>query len=639
MYKKLFTPLKIGNVTIPNRLTITAMDTDLCDKGYATDRYIGYHEERAKGGWGLIVTEDYAIQEQSKRYKNVAGLWSDDMIESHKKLTDTIHKYDTKIFVQLYHCGMNSTLSVQKYAPSRIGNEIYPGMPEELTVDEIKKIVKDFGKAALRAKKAGFDGVEIHAAHGYLICEFLSSFTNKRTDEYGGNFQNRTRFLREIMAEIRATTGDDFAMGVRMPVLRGKWDGTGMDDTLQLAQMLEDCGADYLNITMGYMCPEFSLKLSMYGEHAFLSEYGKEMKEVLHIPIMMTNYINDPKMADNLLIWNKADFVGIGQGSLADPYIPKKAMDGDENSIRYCLKCNIGCLGGLESGTGMTCMINPAIGKEYRLDYSKVEHLKNVYIAGGGPGGMEAAIIAASRGHKVTLFEKRKVLGGQFLAAAYPPGKGGIAGFIMWQIREMKKQGVEIRLSTALTKEIVKQEQPDAIVIATGGTPFVPSIPGIDKPHVYTAEDVLLGHVEHGQRMVIAGGGEVGCETATLLATTGVRDVTVVEMAPALMQEMGGTQTGDKNTILNIMRDHGVKTHVNARVMEVTDEAVVIEKDGQQLRLPADVVVLAMGYRPNNELSVELEGICKEISVIGGAVKTSNALQAIHNGFDVGMSL
>lgn len=479
-YKKLFTPLQIGPVTIPNRLAITAMDTDLCDKGYATDAYIGYHEARAKAGWGLIVTEDYAIRPDAKRFENVAGLWADDMIESHKRLADTVHKYDTKIFVQLYHCGHNCKRNVKKYAPSRVANEIYPGMPEELTIEEIHGIVEDFA-AAVRVKKAGFDGIEIHGAHGYLITEFLSSFSNKRTDEYGGTFFNRTRILREIMEAVRNVVGPDFAVGVRMPVMIGKWDGTGMEDTLQLAQMLEDCGADYINVSGGFMTPEFGLKGSMYGEHAFFAEYGKQMKEVLHTPIMMTNNINDPKMADNLIIWGKADFVGMGQGSLADPDIPRKAMNGEEECIRYCLKCNQGCLGGVEGGTGIGCMLNPAIGHEYELDYSKVSSPKKVFIAGGGCGGMEAAIMAATRGHKVTLFEAKEKLGGQFLAAAYPVGKGGFAGFIMWQIRELKRLGVDIRMETSLTRAIVEKEKPDTVVIATGGTPFMPPIKGIHQ--------------------------------------------------------------------------------------------------------------------------------------------------------------
>lgn len=639
MYQKLFTSLQIGNVILPNRLAVTAMDTDFCDEGYATERYIGYHEERAKGGWGLIITEDYAINKEARRYKNVAGLWADDLVASHKKLADRIHKYNTKIFVQLYHCGPQSSLNYQKYAPSRITNEVYPGMPKELSVEEIKKIEDEFAQAAFRAKQAGFDGVEIHAAHGYLLTAFLSSFTNKRTDEYGGTFYNRTRIMREIFQAVREKVGKDFVMGVRMPVFHGKWDGTGMDDVLMLAQMMETCGVDYINISGGFNCPEFSLKGSMYGEHAFLSEYGKQIKEVLHVPVMITYNINDPKIADNLLIWEKADFVGIGRGSLADPYLPKKAMAGDEESIRYCLKCNQGCYAGVEMGNGIGCMLNPAIGREYELDYTKVANPKKVYIAGGGPGGMEAAIIAASKGHHVTLFEKKDVLGGQFLAAAYPPGKGDLSGYIMWQIRELRKLKVTVMMSTELTKEIVEKDKPDAVIVATGGIPFVPHIEGIDMPCVCTAEDMLLGKVEHGSKIIIAGGGEVGCETASLLATTGVWDVTIVEMRPSLAQDMTGVHLATRSILLNLLNENGVKSYVNSKVTKITKEAVVIEKSGQMISLPADQVVLAMGYRPLCTLADEIADLCDEITSIGGAIKTSNALDAIRDGFDAAMRL
>lgn len=639
MYKKLFTPLQIGPVTIKNRLVVLPMDTDMCRQGYATDRYIAYHEERAKGGWGLILTEDYAVMENARRFENTAGLWCDEQIEGHKKLTDTIHKYGSKIFCQIYHCGQNSMRGVKKYAPSAIPNETYPGMPAELTVSQIKEIEQAFADAAGRAKQAGFDGIEIHAAHGYLLTEFLSTFNNKRTDEYGGCFLNRSRILREILVEVRKKVGQDFVVGVRMPVLRGKWDGSGVDDMLQLALMLQDCGVDYLSVTMGDRCPEVAEKLSMYGEHAFMSGYTKEIKEVITIPVMVTNYINDPQMADNLLVWNKADFVGIGQGSLADPYIPKKAMEGKEESIRYCLKCNQGCLKRLEAGQGVSCAINPAVGREYELDYSKVAHPKKVYVAGGGPGGMEAAIMAAMRGHSVTLFEKSDVLGGQFLAAAYPPGKGGLAGFIGWQIQEMKKWKVEIRLSTPFTKEIAEQEKPDAVIVATGGTPSLPPIKGIDGSSVHTAEEALLGKIERGKRVVIAGGGSVGCETASLLAATGCQEVAIVEMLPELMYGVGGVESGDKAILLNILKQYGVKSHVGSKVSEIKEDSVIIEKSGERITLPADQVIIALGYRPCNALVDELNSVCDTVCVIGGAVKTSNVLDAVWDGFDAGMNV
>lgn len=642
MYDKLFTPMKIAGCEIPNRLFVPAMVSNICKpNGEATERYIAYHEEKAKGGWGLIITEDYPVNRHAMGYNATAGLYDESTIESHKRLTDTIHKYDTKIFCQIYHAGRQSGSfvngGVQPVAPSQIPCSLMRQMPKELTIDEIHEIINDFAVTAARAVEAGFDGIEIHGAHGYLIGEFLSPYTNKRVDEYGGCFYNRTRFLREIYQVVREAVGADFPVTFRYNMHDGYPGGLTIAEGRMIARMCEEMGVNALNLSASMYGNHntYCGGTTMYSPHGELVDMAKEIKRIVNIPVMCANRLNDVHMADSLVSTGAFDFVGMARGSLADPHFPEKAKAGKFQSIRHCLGCMQGCIPGIVSGSNIACLVNPELTYEGVVDYSKVKEAKKIFIAGSGPGGMETAIVAARRGHNVTLFEAQDVLGGQFLSAAYPPSKGIIASFTAWQIHEMKEQGVEVRLSTALTKEIVLGEKPDHVVIATGGSPVVPNIPGIHKEFVHTAEETLLGRYQTGDNIVVCGGGEVGAETAAHLALQ-ERKITVVEMLPELMMDMAEIP---KNKLYDIFAEYKVKSYTSAKVVGIADEHVIIEQFGKQLALATDNVVLAMGYRPNNALAEELKGICEDIFVIGGAVKTSNAMIAIKEGFDLGLKL
>lgn len=644
MFAKLFSPMKIGSCTIPNRLAVPAMVTNFCtEDGLVTDRFVRYLEEKAKGGWGLIITEDYAVNPNAKGYRFIPGLYNDAQLEGNRKLTETIHRYDSKIFCQIYHPGRQSTHfvngGVQPIAPSATMDPLLQEMPWEMTVEEIHGIVADFASCARRCKEAGFDGIEIHAAHGYLISEFLSPYTNKRVDQYGGCFDNRARFLDEIYAAVRKEVGADFPVTVRISVNEYLLGGRTEAESFVLARHCEELGFDAIHVSNGmYASPATRQIIApMFSEHAFNMQGAQQIKELVHIPVILTNRINDPRMADTLLMMNKADFIGMARGSLADPFLPVKARQGHLSNIRYCIGCLQGCEQKLFEGTSITCLVNPRIGLEYESELTPVETPKKVLVIGGGPGGLMAAETAARRGHRVTVYEKKADLGGQFKSAAYPIGKGELATFISSARQNLSDMQVPIHLNTEVTPELLEAEKPDAIIVATGAHPLMPPIPGIDGSHVVTAEDVLLGNVTvPAGPVVVCGGGEVGGEVAQFVAESHP-DVTILEMQPDILNDM---MVFTRRCLLSYLKDARVRVLTHAKVQKIEDDKVTyLDQAGQSVSLPAAAVISAFGYRAYNPLEAAARSVCENVQVIGGAVKAGNALTAIAEGYKAAMAL
>lgn len=644
MMTKLFTPAKIGTCEIPNRLIVPAMVMNLCtEDGMITERYIKYIEEKAKGGWGMVITEDYAVNENAKGYKYIPGLYNDEQIEGNKKLTETIHQYDTKLFCQMYHPGRQSKHdvngNVQPIAPSAMKDPFCMDLPREITVDEIHQIVKDFGSTARRAKEAGFDGVEIHAAHGYLISSFLSPFTNKRVDEYGGCFENRTRILDEIYACIRENVGKDFPVQVRVSANEYLLGGRTEADTYQLVRHLDELGVDAIHVSNGmYASPVLRQIIApMYTEHAFNMDTAEQVKKLVSCPVIVTNRINDPKMADTILEMGKADFIGMGRGSLADPHLPNKAKAGEFENIRYCIGCLQGCEAGLLAGTCATCLVNPRVAREYENPMEKTDSPKKVMVVGGGPAGLIAAETAALVGHDVTVYEATSHLGGQFRSAAYPPGKGELSTFTSSLRKSLQDLGVPVKMETPVTEELLAAEKPDAVIIATGAKPLMPPIPGLDGANVVTAEDVLLGNADvNFGPVVICGGGEVGGETAHFLTST-CQDITLVEMRDDILIDMFPLM---KMQLMEYIRETGIKVLTGAKVASVTDEGVhYTDAEGNEHLLPAATVISAFGYKAYNPLEEAAKKYCDNVQVVGCAVKAGNALTAIREGYDAALAL
>ncbi len=639
--EKLFTPFKIGSCTIPNRLVVPAMVANMNpDEGKASQQYIKYHEEKAKGGWGLIITEDYRINPNAGGYPHIAGLWDEAQILSHKQFTDTIHKYPTKVFCQIYHAGRQATHFVnggmQCVSCSPVPDPWNKEIPHELTAAEIEQLVKDFAVTSSYAKRAGFDGIEIHAAHGYLIHEFLSPNCNHRIDEYGGTYENRTRFLKEIMAACRTAVGSDFPISVRISAEENSEGGRSFFETRQILMDVESWGADAIHLSTGMYGVRSSLGVvaSFFQHHGWTMEFAAEAKKFLKIPVITVGRIAEPAMAEDIIASGKADFVALGRESLTDPHWPEKAKEGRCNDIRHCIGCLQGCTASTYQGVPLYCLVNPELGHEYETDYSKAPVSKKVYIAGGGVAGMEAARAAAIKGHDVHLFEASGTLGGQFLSAAYPPYKGEFATYTAWLTREIHKaENITLHLGTQLTAEMVKEGNADKVIIATGAKQIVPNVPGIDGKNVVMAEDVLLGKSDTGMNVLVVGGGMVGTETAAYLGMQCKSKVSIIEMRPEVAMDMEG---GIRDDLKDCLRRCYVDLMCNTSLAGVTNEGALIKQGNTVTLFPCDTVVLAIGTRAYHPLAEELKGICDTV-VVGDAVKARQAIQASREGFVAGI--
>ena len=644
MLDQLFSPMKIGTCEIKNRLVVPAMVVDYnTEDGFITEKYLKYMEEKARGGWGLIITEDFMVQEGRKGYNYIAGMWDDKFIEGATELTRRVHAQGSKIFCQMYHPGYQVTpltaAGIGAVAPSNTKSPACQVPAREMTVDEIHQLVADFGQAARRARESGFDGVEIHGAHGYLLAEFLSPAVNRRVDEYGGCFENRVRIVDEIIASIREQVGPDYPVQIRISTKDFVEGGRTEAETYELAAHLEEVGFDAIHASNGMYqsAPREAIIAPMFADHALNMDRAEQIKRAVSIPVILANRVNDPRMADTLIKMGKADFVAMGRGSLADPDLPNKAREGKLDSIRYCIGCVQGCSGGIMAETGAECLVNPRIGHELEGELEPVAEPRRVMVVGGGPAGLIAAETAAKRGHKVELYEAQGELGGQFRAAAYPVGKGELATFVSQLRRSLDELSVPVHLNTEVTGELIESEAPDAIILATGAKPLMPRIPGIER--AVTAEDVLLGNVDvPWGPVVVCGGGEVGCETANFIASTNMMaPVTVLEMQDQVLTDMS---FATKMCLMEMLQRSRVDIRTGATVSRVEEDGVVyVDASGSEVTVPAATVVSAFGYKAFNPLEEAARARCDDVQVVGCAVKAGNALVATREGYAAGLAV
>lgn len=639
-FSHLFSPIKVGETVVKNRVFMPPISTNLADKGYVTDALVAHYAARAKGGVGLIVTEVTTVEPTYIYLPGDMSIHDDSFIPGWKKLTEAVHQYDCKILPQLFHPAYMAFPipgTPRLIAPSNVGPYYAKEAPRSVTKEELKVIIKQFGEAALRVKTAGADGVEIHAAHAHgLLGGFLSPLYNKRTDEYGGDISCRLRLTLEVIEEVRKMCGKDFIIDVRISGDEYTDGGLNINDMIYVSKTLEKAGVDMLHVSggttiaRGSSIPAPGTKM---GSHALLSE---EIKKHVSIPVATVGRITEPWIADELIANNKADICMMGRANLCDAEFVNKAMSGHVEDIRPCIGC-LRCLTGIMFGKRVSCTINPSLEIENEDTIKEAEEKKNILVIGSGPAGMEAAFVAHKRGHHVVLCEKDDKLGGEMNLAAVPIAKQDLTLVIKYMAHKL--EGVDVRLNTEVTLEMLKNEFKDYEVIAgTGASPIVIN-PFTQFKSWMTADDVLAGRAFPGRKIVIIGGGSVGCETADYLAPLindlfpRNRDVTILEMANGVMMNESGP---GRSLLVRRMMEKGVKIITSAKVDSVTETEINYTQDDVTHTIKdADTLIFAAGYKKNPAVEEMLEESGLNYHMIGDAHEIGNIKTAITEAYNL----
>ena len=639
-FSHLFSPIKVGETVVKNRVFMPPISTNLADKGYVTDALVAHYAGRAKGGVGLIVTEVTTVEPTYIYLPGDMSIHDDSFIPGWKKLTEAVHQYDCKILPQLFHPAYMAFPipgTPRLIAPSNVGPYYAKEAPRSVTKEELKVIIKQFGEAALRVKTAGADGVEIHAAHAHgLLGGFLSPLYNKRTDEYGGDISCRLRLTLEVIEEVRKMCGKDFIIDVRISGDEYTDGGLNINDMIYVSKTLEKAGVDMLHVSggttiaRGSSIPAPGTKM---GSHALLSE---EIKKHVSIPVATVGRITEPWIADELIANDKADICMIGRANLCDAEFVNKAMSGHVEDIRPCIGC-LRCLTGIMFGKRVSCTINPSLEIENEDTIKEAEEKKNILVIGSGPAGMEAAFVAHKRGHHVVLCEKDDKLGGEMNLAAVPIAKQDLTLVIKYMAHKL--EGVDVRLNTEVTLEMLKNEFKDYEVIAgTGASPIVIN-PFTQFKSWMTADDVLAGRAFPGRKIVIIGGGSVGCETADYLAPLindlfpRNRDVTILEMADGVMMNESGP---GRSLLVRRMMEKGVKIITSAKVDSVTETEINYTQDDVTHTIKdADTLIFAAGYKKNPAVEEMLEESGLNYHMIGDAHEIGNIKTAITEAYNL----
>lgn len=657
-YSKLFSPIKIGSITIKNRFAMAPMGPlGLADaNGGWNQRGIDYYVERAKGGTGLIITGvtffDQVVEKQDPStvpnplYKPV------NFVKTSREMTERIHAYGSKIFLQLSGGFGRVTIptnvgDIPPIAPSAIPHRWLDKTCRAITVDEIHAIVKQFGEAAFHAKRAGFDGVQIHAVHeGYLIDQFAISMFNQRTDEYGGSLENRLRFAKEIVEEIKKTCGDDFPVTLRFSVksMIKDWrvgalpgedfeeKGRDTEEGLKAAKLLESYGYDALDTDVGTYDAWWWNHPPMYQKKGLYREYCKMVKEVVDIPVFCAGRMDNPDMALEAIENGECDVIDLGRPLLADPDYCNKLRCGKITQIRPCISCHEGCMGRVASYSLLNCAVNPQAARERVNAYEPILKKKKVLIVGGGVAGCEAARVLAIRGHQPVVYEKGSRLGGNLIPGGAPDFKEDDIALADWYTNELNRLGVHVHLNTELNEEEIKAMDYDTVILATGSKPKVFSLG--DDSHTYTAEQVLLKQKDAGKKTVVVGGGLVGCETALWLAQNGIH-VTIVEALDQVMAVNGPLCAANKEMLEALLPFNGVEIITGAKVTEFANGEVKVDTKEGSKTIMSDSVILSVGYKEENTLYNNLQFDIPDLYLLGDAKKVSNIMYAIWDAFEV----
>lgn len=657
-YKVLFQPIRIGSCTIKNRFAMAPMGPlGLADAdGGFNQRGIDYYTERAKGGTGLIITGVTFVENQIEEHGMPNCPCSTHnpvhFIRTSREMTERVHAYGAKIFLQMSGGFGRVTIPTNlgefpPVAPSAVPHRWLDKICRPLTVDEIHTIVKAFGDGAYHAKRAGFDGVQIHAVHeGYLIDQFAMSLFNKRTDEYGGSLENRLRFAKEIVEEIKARCGQDFPVILRyspksfikdlregaLPGEEFEEKGRDLAEGVEAAKLLVSYGYDALDTDVGSYDAWWWSHPPMYQEKGLYRPYCKLMKETVSVPILCAGRMDNPDMASQAILDGTCDMISLGRPLLADPDYCNKLRSGRVEEVRPCISCQEGCMGRVQEYSALNCAVNPQACRERYTAYNPIFKSKKVMVIGGGVAGCEAARVLALRGHQPELFEASDRLGGNLIPGGAPDFKEDDLALARWYTHQLELLKVPVHYNTQVTADMVRDGGYDAVICATGSTPK--RFPLGDDSKVYTAAEVLTGACDPGQTTVVVGGGLVGCETALWLAQKGKR-VTIVEALDKLLALNGPLCHANSEMLVRLIPFHGVETVTQAKVTRYENGTLTVQTEAGEQGIPCDSVILAVGYRENNSLYQELEFEVPEIYQLGDAKKVSNIMYAIWDAFEV----
>ena len=639
--RHLFSPIQIGTMTSKNRLLMPAMSINfgVDENGFVTDQLIGYLAARARGGAGMILVGGAGVHPSGVEAPDLPALWDDGCIPALKKLVAAISAHDARIGVQLMHGGRQSYLK-NTVAPSAIAAPaVVKGTPRALTIPEIDEIVTAFGDAARRCKDAGCDFIEVHGAHGYLINQFLSPNANRRSDRYGGSFENRIRFFMEILADIRKKVGSNFTVGLRINGDDYIEDGWQLEEALRLAPILEENGADYLHVSAGvYGARQLTIP-AMYVDHGCFVHLAEAVKKVVSIPVVGVGRVKHPEMADRLLKEDRMDAVAMGRALIADPMLPEKALSGNAKTIRPCIGCCLGCIDAVLSHEPGGCVVNPDVGREYLLsdEEEQASVSKRVLVVGAGPAGLAAARMAALRGHSVTIVEKKGRIGGMLRLAAVVPGREEIKDIIHYFSHEAERLGIEIRLNTKLDEKLLATVKPDVAILASGSMPDMPIIKGLFTTgmDLCTVSEVLDGKII-GHRVIVLGGGLVGLVTADYLAERG-KEVAVLNRRRHFAEEMS---SNDRFYLRERLKRDTVTLYKKVANIAFSGDGVTFAAEGKPMTLTGfDTVVVAESMTPVRDEKKFLDRRKIEVIVIGDAKSPRNLMLAKSEAEEIGRQL
>lgn len=647
-FESTFTPMYIGDMLVRNRLVVPAMDSGMCEEdGSISNLAIDYYRARALGGYGMVILEIAAVEPIAVGMPHELSVYDDKFIPGLKKLADGIKSAGARAIVQLHHAGRETSsamINERPAAPSPVPSPVYKETPREFTTQEVYELIDKYVQAAVRCKQAGFDGVEIHSAHGYLGLQFISPRSNKRIDEFGGGIEGRAYFLKLCIEGIHRECGQDFPVLVRFSTTEKRVGGISENEAVIYAQLLESYGASALDVSAGTYAAWDVIVPPPDHPGGWNHQATKRIKDCVNIPVIGVGRYSDPFAIDTAIKRGEVDFVATGRQSIADPEFPNKMLGGQLAEIIPCVGCTQRCMTFNDPSTlqendfGVGCIFNPMSNARPDVQLTSAEAAKKVMVIGAGPAGLEAAQIAACRGHNVSLYEKLPAsrAGGQFLIGAYPPFKQDLTKAIRYYIHMCNKNGVQMNFETEVNEDLIKKEKPDVLIIATGSKPIEPLFAGsTGLGNIMQANDVLIGDAVPGNSVLVIGGGLVGVETAEYCVDYCGR-VAVVEMMDAVSPDLYMTV---RDRMLERFKEEGIEIYTGAKVMELTEDGAICEKGGEQLTLSGfDTIIYALGSSAYQPFSNK-ESLANEVYVVGDAIAARTAVEAIYEAFRIAQKI